>query len=285
MTFDRYLRRIAVCHTADRAAFVPWLVGGRVAGHVHRDHVPLLLVAPTPFVQRGEDLVLIGDDHAARSRAMGALVERLAASGHGRAPLGELYPVLADGEPEPLLDVDRAAAPWFGVRAQGVHLNGFVRTAAGLHLWLARRARGKRTFPGHLDNLVAGGQGVGMTALTTLRKEAHEEAGLPPELVAEAVPVGELRYVQQDGRLLKVDTLACFDLEVPASFTPRPLDGEVGSFMAWPVELVATSLRSDERWKPNCALVALHFLLRHRALAGELAPEQCAQLWRALHGQ
>jgi 8-oxo-dGTP pyrophosphatase MutT (NUDIX family) len=185
----------------------------------------------------------------------------------------------------PQLLVDRAAVAWLGVRAAGVHLNGFVRGRDGLSLWVARRARDKRTYPGHLDNLVAGGQPGDLDALATLRKECLEEAGLPDELAVQARPVGALHYVQQDGDSLKPDTLTLFDLELPAGFVPRPVDGEVESFALWPLDRVVRSLVEDEAWKPNCALVVIDFLLRHGGIDDAVPAPARWRLWNALHGQ
>jgi 8-oxo-dGTP pyrophosphatase MutT (NUDIX family) len=182
------------------------------------------------------------------------------------------------------LHVDRAAVPWLGAAALGVHVNGYVRTADGLAVWVGRRARGKRTFPGHLDNLVAGGCAAGLSIETTLRKEAHEEAGVPAVVADRAVPATRVCYTHQDGLSLKVDTLACHDLELPADFVPRPVDGEMESFALWPAASLAASLRGTDQWKPNCALVALDFLLRHRALDAEMPPVERARLGHAVHG-
>jgi hypothetical protein len=107
---------------------------------------------------------------------------------------------------------------------------------------------------------------------------------MPAGLAARAVPVGELRYDQQDGRSWKADTLACFDLELPAAFCPRPVDGEVESFALWPAADVLRSLAGGDPWKPNCALVALHFLLRHGALDADVGSAGCTRLWQALGG-
>ncbi|MFY9340876.1 MAG: NUDIX domain-containing protein, partial [Planctomycetota bacterium] len=196
----------------------------------------------------------------------------------------EVYPVAPTPDAEPLLQLDRCVVPWFGVRAHGVHLNGFVPRPDGLATWVAVRARGKRTFPGHLDNLVAGGQALGSSPRLTLVKECHEEAGIGPELAGRAVAVGDLRYVWQDGQDSKADTLHCFDLELPAAFTPHPVDGEVERFELWPLARLAASLRGDDVWKPNCALVALDFLLRRDGL-GELDGRARAALRSALAGE
>ncbi len=283
MVLAALLARIAVCHRADPSAFEPWFVDGIAVGRIHRERVPLVERAPTPFRRDGDRLVLPGADYRARTDAFDALARRLADAGEMASLLGERYGV-AGACRTPLLEVDRAAVAWFGVGARGVHLNGFVREADGLRLWVARRARGKRTFPGCLDNLVAGGSSVGFADAATLRKECHEEAGMPAALAERAVPVGELRYDQQDGRSWKADTLACFDLELPRDFAPRPVDGEVESFALTPVADVVRSLAGDDPWKPNCALVAVHFLLRHGALDATVDAAGRAALWRVLGG-
>ena len=47
---------------------------------------------------------------------------------------GEAFDVRAEpGEPV-LTTVDRGALPWLGIQAEGVHVNGLVHRAGGLHL-------------------------------------------------------------------------------------------------------------------------------------------------------
>ena len=70
----------------------------------------------------------------------------------------ESYPVLTAFDSEPLALVERAAAVHLGIKAYGVHINGYVRRASGIELWVARRSRSKPTWPGKLDHIVAGGQ-------------------------------------------------------------------------------------------------------------------------------
>lgn len=283
MHAERYRHRILACHAADLAAFVPWYARGLAVGRVHRDRVPSLRGDPA-FRPGADRLELVGEDFASRSRAIDALTRRLHEAGAMRTPLGEMYPIAGSAGAPPLLQIDRAAVPWFGVPASGVHMNGFVRRD-GIWLWIAERSRGKRTFPGHLDNTVAGGQPIGLGARETLVKECAEEAAIPAELAAGAVEVGSIDYVQQDGCSLKVDSLVCFDLELPIGFTPEPHDGEVERFSLRPVAAVAESLRGDDPWKPNSALVAIDFLLRSGSLDGELPATERALLWRQLrHG-
>ena len=284
MILDHLLARARVCHTADPAAFVPWFVADAAMGRVHTSRVGLLRESVSPFRLVAGRWQLIGDDFVARSSALAAFVAWLAAHGHCRAPLGETYPVAATVAAAVALQIDRAAVPWFGTQARGVHLNGCVRTAGGLSVWVARRARDKRTFPGHLDNLVAGGQPIDLTAAATLTKECHEEAGIPPALAARAAQATTIHYVHQDGLAWKPDTLTCFDLELPADFCPRPVDGEVEAFELWPVDRVLASLVDATPWKPNCALVAIDFLLRRGALDAHLPGPDRWHLWRVVHG-
>lgn len=70
----------------------------------------------------------------------------------------ESYPVLTGFHSEPLALVERAAAVHLGIKAYGVHVNGYVRGASGIELWVARRSKSKPTWPGKLDHIVAGGQ-------------------------------------------------------------------------------------------------------------------------------
>ncbi|MBL8754326.1 MAG: DUF4743 domain-containing protein [Planctomycetes bacterium] len=283
MTLDRLLLRVRACHSLDAAAFVPWFVDDRAVGRVHRDRVAALLAAPSPFARVGGRIEWVaGHDFATRSAALAQWAAAGVAAGRFRSPLGECYPVPAAGAAAPALQVDRSLVTWLGVRARGVHLNGWFRSAAGPMLWIARRARGKRTYPGHLDNLVAGGQPIGYDARATLVKECAEEAGLPADLASRAEAHGELTYAWQEGLDCKDDVLACFDLELPAQFTPVPVDGEVESFAAWSVPEVVAALVGDSPWKPNCALVAIDFLLRHGLLDDRLGANGCAVLRREL---
>ncbi|HEX6811756.1 MAG TPA: DUF4743 domain-containing protein [Planctomycetota bacterium] len=278
------------CRRADLAAFVPWYIDRASAapvhcGLVHRERVPRLLQPDSPFRSVDGRLVLAGEDFAARSRALAAFLASLRAANEMRAPLGELYPVTGANDRTALAQIDRSAVTWFGVRSFGVHLNGYARSGRDLCVWIAVRSRQKRTFPGHLDQMVAGGQPIGFTPLETLVKECAEEAGLGADLAERAVPIGSISYVQQDQLSLKPDTLACFDLELPAAFVPQPADGEVEEFALWPVAEVAASLRDGGPWKPNSALVMLDFLLRFGCLDAELPVAQRWRLWRALRGE
>jgi len=71
----------------------------------------------------------------------------------------ELLPVTVSFSGAPKLLIERAACPYYGLKAYGVHVNGFVRDAASSRvasMWVAKRAATKSTWPGMLDHIAAG---------------------------------------------------------------------------------------------------------------------------------
>jgi 8-oxo-dGTP pyrophosphatase MutT (NUDIX family) len=174
----------------------------------------------------------------------------------------EAFDVRPDDAGQAVATIDRGALPLFGIAAAGVHLNGLVRRADGLHLWVARRARAKALDPGKLDHLVAGGIGAGLSPRQTLIKEAEEEAGLPPALAAKARKVSTVRYTMLRAEGLRRDVLHCFDLLLPEDFVPRPMDGEVESFALWPMGQVLNTVRGTDEFKFNVNLVLIDLFLR-----------------------
>jgi 8-oxo-dGTP pyrophosphatase MutT (NUDIX family) len=136
-------------------------------------------------------------------------------------------------------------------------------------MWIGRRSKEKHTYPGMLDNMVAGGLPYGMTARECLAKECHEEAGIPADLSRRAHPAGAITYCVETHEGLRPDVLYCFDLELPSDFQPVCHDGEIEQFMLMPVAEVARLVRDTEQFKFNCNLVIIDFLVRH----GFLGPD------------
>jgi isopentenyldiphosphate isomerase len=268
-----YEDRIRECNNADLSRYVPWHVAGQRCGLLRRDRAHWLLQASVAFVPlagTAGGLELQGVDFAARSAVLADLAARLAATGAINGLRGEFYPVVTAFGKAPVMQLDRAAVPWFGVQPFGVHLNGYVARADGPWLWNAVRARGKTTFPGCWDNLVAGGQPIGLSLQENLIKECAEEAGISADLAQRARPAGRITYVAETEAGLKPDTLFCYDLELPADFAPVPVDGEVERFVLLPAREVAAIVRDTQRFKPNCNLVLIAFFLRHGLLDGEV---------------
>ncbi|MCU7859471.1 MAG: NUDIX domain-containing protein, partial [Candidatus Thiodiazotropha sp. (ex Lucinoma kastoroae)] len=181
-------------------------------------------------------------------------------------------PVTHSGRETAIATVDRATAPYLGLRAYGQHLNGFVRSEKGLKLWIARRATDRRVFPDCLDNMVAGGLPHNLSLAENLRKECMEEASVPADLANRAVSVGAITYCRETPAGLRPDTLYCYDLELPGDFKPHNTDGEVAEFMLLPVLEVARLVSETDEFKLNCNLVVIDFLLRHGIINPE-APD------------
>jgi 8-oxo-dGTP pyrophosphatase MutT (NUDIX family) len=169
----------------------------------------------------------------------------------------------------PVFRLDRGAVPFFGVRAYGVHLNGYRRDGGRLHLWVGRRAPDKRVDPDKLDNIVAGGIGNGYGAAATLVKEADEEAGVPAGLIARAVAVGAISYRMETELGIRDDVLFVYDLEMPVEFLPKNRDGEIVEFTLVPADSVIERVRTTRDFKFNVNLVILDFALRHGLLRAE----------------
>ncbi len=278
-----YLQRIRACNRWDPEEFVPFQMPEGRVGYVRRTFAEHLRRWPAVFRIDGEALRWIASakTFGERTDCMAEITAGLLEIGAIDYLHGERYPVTLGQRTQALFLLDRACAPYFGIRAYGQHLNGFVRDAQGLALWVARRSPHRRTFPNRLDHLVAGGLPWGLSLEENLRKEAEEEAGIPPDLIARAVPVGAITYCYASARGLKPDVMYCYDLELPADFVPRCTDGEVQSFQLQPVEQVMEIVRETEAFKLNCNLVLIDFLIRH----GLITPDEpdYLDLLRELH--
>lgn len=266
-----YLDHIRRCNAHDLTRYRPWSIGGRKVGYLREDFIRRLLSFPGIFAI-GEDAIALSPALTApdeRTEAIAWIGRKLAADGVlGRAG-GEMFPVAPRWGEGPLAAVDRNWVNHFGLPAYGVHMNGFVRGEDGIRLWVARRSRRKMTYPGQLDNLVAGGQPVDLGLHENMVKEAHEEAAIPTELAEKVRPVGTISYVMETEAGLKLDTMFNFDLELPPDFQPVNNDGEVEAFMLMPLAEVAAIVRDSFEFKFNCNLVVIDFLVRH----GFLTPD------------
>ena len=181
---------------------------------------------------------------------------------------GETFDVRADPDGKVLAQIDRGGLPAFGIEAGGVHVNGLVDRPDGLWLWVAKRAADKALDPGKLDHIVAGGIPAGLGPEQTLIKEAAEEAAIPAELARQAVPVASIHYAMERPEGLRRDRLRCYDLRLPAGFTPVANDGEVAGFELWPLQRAVAAVRDTDAFKFNVALVLIDLFLRTGAVAG-----------------
>jgi len=247
------------------------MINGQTVGRLRPAFAQQLRQWPQLFrvAEGGVELRLPQADLAGRSAAFAEVLKALDEQGVISHLHGEQYEATPGGRGEGVVRIDRAAAPYFGTRAFGQHINGYVRDGDRLKLWIGRRSADRRIFPGYLDNMVAGGLPATLGLMENLEKECWEEAGIPRDLALRAVPVGAVTYYADDEKGFKPDTLYCYDLELPAGFRPGCTDGEVETFYLLPVEEVMEIVRDSHEFKLNCNLVVIDFLVRH----GYLGPE------------
>jgi len=270
------MRHILACNnTPSPAHLLPFRFGGPQVGWVSKELAQALTFLPQSFHFDGEGVAMAGRlrSPGARSDALAAACRELARQGFLRIR-GENFDIRAGFEGPVLGTLDRGAIPAFGIIGHGVHLNGLVRRADGLHVWVGVRARDKAVAPGQLDNLVGGGVPAGLTPAETLVKEAAEEASIPPELIAQARHAGRVSYILTLPEGLRRDVLHVYDLDLPEGFTPTPNDDEVERFELWPAARLLAAVRETEDVKFNVNLVLIHLFLRE----GLLPPEEAATL-------
>ena len=267
--------RIRHCNSFDPSRVIPLWAGEHRVGWLRHDNAEVL--------SRHEQVFKVGDKNARLlakgdadtvSRTVDEVVEVLVAERRVPKWRNETFDVAPRWGEKPLFRVDRGAVPFFGVRAYGIHVNGYRRDRDGYSLWIGRRASNKQVAPGKLDNLVAGGIGNGHGAAATLAKEAEEEAAIGPGLIAHAVAVGALTYRMETKTGIRDDVMFVYDLEVPPGFVPRNDDGEIAGFELMPLEEILERIRTTSDFKFNVNLVILDFAVRH----GVLRPEDAEYL-------
>ena len=279
-----YMDHIMTCNRHDLSRYVPFAVGDQAVGWVRRDRVALLISASADLSLSQDTLVLNPRwaNPADRTAKIDEICQNLAAD--LPAPRRERYAVRRDWGQPIVMEVDRAFASLFGIRAFGIHVNGLVQRPDGCWLWVARRAMDRLIAPGKLDNIIAGGQPSHLQLHENLQKEAAEEADVPADLARQAIPVGAIRYCMEDEWGLKPDTMFCFDLHLPTDFMPRNTDGEIQSFELMPILAVAERVNNSDDFKFNVNLVILDLLIRRGLLHPDQHPDY-AQLVTLLRGQ
>lgn len=263
-----FLHHLTVCNTFDPADYVPLSVGDAAIGVVR--HAVAGELEKHGIARTGAGLSLAPAPFADLTRRLEEAADVLRDAGLCAKARGELYPVLPHPDAPPLATIDRGAATEFGILNKGFHLNGIVRKGDRTFMWIARRARNKTTYPGKLDNMVAGGHPHGISAFDNLLKECHEEAGIPPEIAATAKPTGVISYRMADPAGLRRHMFYTYDLDLSEDFAPEAVDGEVESFELLPLEKVAEIVETElDAFKYNCNLAIIDYLVRH----GFIAPD------------
>lgn len=267
-SFMRQFRRYPAVEFGRYRRFI---VADHHVGWVTPDFARELATFPEAF--RLDDAAVILHDRFAgiedRSRAVAHVLLALRERGQVPGWRDELYPVNRRFDEPPLLLMERAATPLFGLLSYGVNVNGLVRDGADWKVWVARRSDSKHVDPGMLDIVVGGGLPYGISIRDNLLKECAEEAGIPPEIARHAKPVGLVTMAIPAAEGLRIGLQFNFDLELPADFTPRNTDGEVAEFQLWSLDALERSLREADDFMFDVALVNLDLLVR----LGRIGPD------------
>nr|XP_028567804.1 uncharacterized protein LOC114587564 isoform X4 [Podarcis muralis] len=288
------LRRMNSFHGAgsSKALCLPFMVAGQQVGHVLPSVAKYLCQYPAVFlVSRGDGVPAcvelnkkLASSEQRTDAVEGVLREMRAQQDFPclKEWREELYSVMPYFCDTPLFSMERSATPLFGVKRYGTHLNGYTWRNGQMFMWLARRALSKLTYPGLLDNMAAGGIASGLGVRETLVKESQEEACIPTSLTALAKAAGTISYTYEGAQGgIYAECQFVFDLKLPEGFVPQVGDGEVQQFYLWPLEKVKEAIGSPD-FKPNCAMVALDFLIRHGYIQPDGEPHY-VELVEGLH--
>ena len=259
------LDRVRACQNDDGGSYLPFCATGLEIGRIDSEFVQYIAKYSDVFEIDDSSVALTANlrNYEERTQAMAHVLNGLRMEGLIPGWRDEPYPAGPAFNAPPLFEMERAAVPLFGVPGYGVHMNGWLKKDGRTQMWIARRSLTKPTGPGKLDQIVGGGQPVGMSLRDNLIKECGEEAGIPPALAKMAKPVGTLSYTTIRPEGLRNDVLFNFDLYVPDYFEPINQDGEVAEFMLWDIDEVMQRLSDTEDFKFNSALVIIDFLIRH----------------------
>jgi len=221
----------------------------------------------------------------------------------------ELYPVYKDPfgpheHPEDdsdssnfAFDLERSACALFGVVTYGVHMTIYqeieTKSSRKLMIWVPTRAKTKQTWPGYLDNSVAGGISSGMGFFESLVKECMEEATIGADVVNKyARCAGCISYsFRTSTGWLQPEVEYVYDMVIPpdadpalfALLTPKPLDGEVESFDFLDQTSVIAKMRAG-MFKNNCALVLIDLFIRLGYCTPDNEPDYMKIITR-MHGR
>ncbi|GAQ11601.1 uncharacterized protein YJR142W [Aspergillus lentulus] len=201
----------------------------------------------------------------------------------------ERFPIIGARFP---VSIERSAISLFGIVGRGVHMTVYTRTNSGLKIWVPQRSPKKSTYPGMLDNAVAGGVAAGEMPMECLIREAEEEAGMEESLVRKAHAAGTVTWFNiSDDRaggepgLMNPGLLYVYDLEVGPEAVLKPVDEEdVCAFHLMDVREVLDAM-AEGRFKPASASVMVDFFVRHGLITAENDddyPEIVSRLHRLL---
>lgn len=257
-------------HSGSELPVLPFYVREHVVGWLRPSFADLLRRWPHVFEVNDAYVGLRAtpDTPTGRTQALAQVLRELQRDGVLTGWRDEQVSISHHYAAPELFRMERSACRHFGVLVYGAHLNGLVRVDGLPHAWIARRSADKALNPDKLDNLVGGRIPAGLTVDETLRKEAWEEAGIAPSLLAGLNCLGAVRVEYSVPEGLHREILFVHDLWLPSEFKPVNQDGEVSEIRCMPLEEVVQSLLYGE-FTLDAGAVTIDALLRLGAVMPE----------------
>jgi 8-oxo-dGTP pyrophosphatase MutT (NUDIX family) len=262
-------------HAGREVPLIPFYVRNDAVGWIRPSFAELLRRWPHIFEVNSAYVTLRAkpDNVAGRTESLEEVTRELARDGVIRGWRDEPVRIAHHYAAPELLRIERAATRHFGMMCYGAHLNGFVRANGLEHVWIARRSPNKAIDAGRLDNLVGGRIAAGSTVDETLRKEAWEEASIPPTLLEGVACVSAVRVEYSVPEGLHREILFVHDAWLPVDFKPANQDGEVSEIKRMSLEDVIGQILGGD-FTLDAGTVMIDGLLRR----GVLPPEDPAYL-------
>ena len=159
-------------------------------------------------------------------------------------------------------NIQRSLLSIFGFPQYGVHCNAWSKKKGATFFHLAKRSKKLDDFPGLYDNLIGGGQPVGISIIQNLKKEAYEEAGLEDISLNNLKRGNTINYFHNHNYLAFSGIIFIYDLEVDGKTSFRNIDGEVEKFECFYVDEIY-KIFEKKLLKPNSIIPIADFFLRN----------------------
>src|SRR5688572_23076588 len=250
-------------HAGREVPLIPFYVREHALGWLRPSFADLLRRWPHVFDVNPAFVTLRAkpDTVAGRTAALDEVTRQLAKDGVIRGWRDEQVRISHHYAAPEVLRLERAASRHFGTVSYGAHLNAFARVNGLTNVWIARRSPNKSIDPDRLDNLVGGRIAADATVDETLRKEAWEEASIPPALLEGVACVSAVRVEYSVPEGLHREILFVHDLWLPGDFKPANQDGEVADIRRVPLEEVLQQILAGE-FTMDAGTVMIDGLLR-----------------------
>ena len=159
-----------------------------------------------------------------------------------------------------IFKINRKHLSQFGLPVYGVHCNVWSKLKNSTIFHFAIRSKKLKKFPGFYDNLIAGGQPVGLSIEENLQKESYEEAGLNIKQISQAKKSSTVHYMHNDRKKFNSSVIFIYQLEKTDDMIFKNQDGEVDEFIQIEANEIYKIIEK-KILKPNCIIPIIDFLI------------------------